>query len=239
MTEGKTALELAFTSWLTIIKRIKRGLKKSREREKRWQRGKKGSGCGKVQTIYLNHTQCFLQSSLPLPLSSSPSPPSLPPMDGVALSQSGGAAHKDKRVAASVCFRRNKPAGQNEIQQDFLEEKLSPLWILVLILSAASKHQLKSCLHLTEDGEACMSWTSNTGSHVSSTPTSLRQPSLWAGKWNEDFLFFFFSSLPGNWTFRDYLSIGGHSSEGSGCECPLVWRPASSTPAPWITCLGL
>ncbi|KAF6725006.1 hypothetical protein FQA47_014312 [Oryzias melastigma] len=110
--------------------------------------------------------------------SSSPSPPSLPPMDGVALSQSGGAAHKDKRVAASVCFRRNKPAGQNEIQQDFLEEKLSPLWILVLILSAASKHQLKSRLHLTEDGEACMSWTSNTGSHVSSTPTSLRQPSL-------------------------------------------------------------
>lgn len=150
---------------------------------------KKGSGCGKVPTIYLNHTQRFLQSSLPLPLSSSPSPP----MDGVALSQSGGAAHKDKRVAVSVCCRRNSQLDRQRFKNIFFERSFAA------VDSGSDLPQRHSCITPNaqqlpppeeedsqagglyildfQHGEPCEQ-------HPNFTLNSPWQSSLWAGEWN-------------------------------------------------------
>lgn len=149
----------------------------------------------------------------------------------------------------SVCSkRRSQKKRKKEIKKKNTPEKRIALllWIsdLIYLLHRLSSEAAEPSPGGTTDTprDCLCSLDLHTGSHVSGTPpptSHYRSPLSDLGEHNQDFLPSFF---PWNRHFqgsadprRDTL-ISGH---WSGCECPLVWRPASSTPAPWITCLGL
>lgn len=180
-------------------------------------------------------------------------------VDGVALSvflslaRSLVEPHTRIRGLVWVSAQREKP--ERDKKKILWERIASLLWISDLIYPlTGSTSQLRRAeallsLHLAGGGLYILDlhtrgamWTAPL--HTLHTAQVPPLTALSAGEHNQDIFSFLEPPLSGL-AWKD-STVSAHpsrrdSSEGNwlGCECPLVWRPASSAPAPWITCLGL